>query len=239
MTKYEKGYGIQVISKRMAKKAAFGEAMQAVKDIVILQEQMQEALASGGKVYGLYHKKDLAGYYIFSKKTLKKAQIEYPFEESVFSVAYTKKEEIEVYGLVEAYMLPECESMKEGFEQDVKAELKESMLLMDVKAVLWHDEALVLQEKKAEGAGKIGNMVTPIALAVLLGITFGQIFDNIALGICFAVMWGVTFGVTFTSATVKELKPVEEVTEDSELPDADENAEVVSEEKTAEDKSEE
>ena len=136
-------------------------------------------------------------------------------------------------------MLPECESMKEGFEQDVKAELKESMLLMDVKAVLWHDEALVLQEKKAEGVGKIGNMVTPIALAVLLGITFGQIFDNIALGICFAVMWGVTFGVTFTSATVKELKPAEEVTEGDELPDADENVEVVSEEKTAEDKSEE
>ena len=101
------------------------------------------------------------------------------------------------------------------------------------------EKALVLQEKKAEGAGKIGNMVTPIALAVLLGITFGQIFDNIALGICFAVMWGVTFGVTFTSATVKELKPAEEVTGDSELPDADENAEVVSEEKTTEDKSEE
>lgn len=57
MTKYERGYGIKVISKGMVKKAAFGDAIKAVTDTAVLQEKMQKALDTKGKVYGLYHKR--------------------------------------------------------------------------------------------------------------------------------------------------------------------------------------
>lgn len=207
MTKYEKGYGIRVISKRMVKKAAFGEPIQAVKDIAVLQEQMLRALDTEGKVFGLYHKKDLMGYYIVTKETLKKDQIEYSFAESIFSLSNNKKDEIAVYRLQEFYLLPECESMREGFEADVFTELKESMMFYDVKAIIRGEEALVLEEKKTSGAGNLGA----VGLALLFGVTYGIVFDNLALGICFAMLWGISFGTIFTSAKVKELKPLQEV----------------------------
>lgn len=207
MTKYEKGYGIQRISKRMIKKAAFGEAIQTVKDVSVLQERMQEAVATDGKIFGLYHKKELMGYYIFTKEILKKDQVEYSFKESIFSLSDNKKDEVAVFRLIESYMFPECESMKEGFEQDIKSELKESMMWYDVKVVIWEEEAFVLEEKKGSGWGGIGG----IGMALLFGIVYGQIFDNVALGICFAMMWGVAFGTIFSSVKVKGLKPVEEV----------------------------
>ena len=207
MTKYEKGYGIKVISKGMVKKAAFGEAIKAVTDTTALQEKMQKALDTKGKVYGLYYKKDLMGYYIFTKETLKKEQIEYSFKESVFALSNNKKDEIEVYRLVESYMLPECEGMREGFENDIKTELKEYMVLYEVKAVVWNGEALVLEEKKGSGFGGLGG----IGIALLFGITYGMIFDNLALGICLGMMWGVCFGTIFSSVKVRELKPAEEI----------------------------
>ena len=217
MTKYEKGYGIQVISKRMVKKATFGEPIQAVKDISALQEQMQHALDTEGKVYGLYHKKDLMGYYIVTKETLKKEQIEYPFEESIFSLSDNKKDEITVYRLQEFYLLPACESMREGFEADVFTELKESMIFYDVKAIIRGEEALVLVEKKKSELGRIGGIGLGGSFGLLYGIIFGTLFDNIALGICFAMLWGISFGTIFTSAKVKELKPLREVLTDENI----------------------
>ena len=211
MTKYEKGYGIRVISKRIVKKAAFGEPIQAVKDIAVLREQMQRALDTEGKVFGLYHKKDLMGYYIVTKETLKKEQIEYPFEESIFSLSDNKKDEIAVYRLQEFYLLPECESMREGFEADVFTELKESMIIYDVKAIIRGEEALVLVEKKKLDRGKLGGIGLGGSFGLLYGIIFGTLFDNIAMGICFAMLWGISFGTIFTSAKVKELKPLQEV----------------------------
>lgn len=206
MTKYEKGYRIQRISKRMVKKAAFGEAIQTVKDVSVLQEQMQEAVATEGKIFGLYRKKELMGYYIFTKEILKKEQVEYSFKESIFALSDNKKDEVTAYRLIDSYMLPECEGMKDGFEKDIKAEIKEAMLLYDVKVVIWQEEAFVIEEKKNAGWGGIGG----IGMALLFGIVYGQIFDNIGLGICFAMMWGVSFGSIFSAVKIKELKPLEE-----------------------------
>ena len=212
MTKYEKGYGIKVISKGMVKKAAFGEAIKAVTDITVLQEKMQKALDTGGRVYGLYYKKELKGYYIFSKEVLKKEQIEYDFEKSVFAFFGNKKDEINVYRLIESYMLPACESMREGLEKDIKEELKENMVFYEIKAIVWNEEALVLEEKKGSGFGGIGGM----GIGLLFALSYGMLFDNLALGICLGMMWGVCFGTIFSSAKVRELKPAEDIKNDAE-----------------------
>ena len=125
--------------------------------------------------------------------------------EEMVDLVIDKKEdstdkEVTVYRLTDIYNQSVPADVLEEFEKAILAELKELVVMDEVKAVIWNEK--ILTQKKVN-AGTLGY-VNAIPLGMSIGVMFGVVFDNLALGICLGMLWGVVFGTVFASKQGKE-----------------------------------
>lgn len=183
------GYQMKTIFKFMAKKDGFGLADSEDIEKQEQQETVLSILNGGGRAFGIYKKKELMTCYLFEKVKVSEAEIPYP------KYDINKESSVIVQELRE-----DIEKVVEEFEKAMVAELKELIMLDEVKAVIWNEKILTAKQVKV-GADRY---VSAIPLGISVGMLFGVILDNIALGICFGVMWGLVFGMIFTATGSKE-----------------------------------
>ena len=212
MIGYIKGYEIKTISKHKAKKDNFGVSMGNVVQADILRQCVLDALASGGKVYGIFQKKEMKACYIFAKEKIAEADFRAPQIDLSLDNAWefltrgTTSEEVKwgdnpsekkviIYRLMNQFVTSECEAVIPKFEKAILAELKELMLWGEIKGAIWNEKVLVNKRVNVGGFGSIGGI--PFGLAI--GVAFGILFDNLAIGISLGVLWGLAMGTIFTS----------------------------------------
>lgn len=221
MTGSIKGYNISKISKRKILKGLSCDALNALIDSEALEEQCLKALQTGGKVYGLYKKKELTALYILTNEKIGKSQINQPEinltkdnivdfilkgsdkEASSWSDKVEKEDAenekaVSVYRLTQKYVIPECENVMAEFEKAILLELKEQVLFGEVYGVIWNDKVLV---PRRINAGWLGSF-SGLGFGIAMGISFGMIFKNVAIGISLGILWAIVFGTSFTTTTI-------------------------------------
>lgn len=208
---YIKGYDISDISKRKAKKEGFGLSLNSIVSNEVLRNDVLEAIKNGGKVYGLYKKKEMIACYVFTKEKVDSAEINQPTidlnKENMSKIIQGKTDEVStensnevlkdkettVLKLSGKYILPQHADVTQEFEKTLLAELKEYVVMGEIKAVIWEENILVATQIKVGALGTISG----IGFGISIGFLFGLIFDNIAIGICLGMLWAMSFGTLF------------------------------------------
>lgn len=193
-----KGLKIRSITKHKLHKLVFGERMLMVADEVALRQQMEQALAHKGQIYGFFAQKELVCLFVFDKE---KVNLETVYVDAADILKKEREEktgnaeEQWVYRLVEQVIIPDYENRRGEIEEYLKQDIKERAEFNDCKAILWGEE--ILQQQSV----KVGSMgyVSAIAYGIALGVLFGIALDNIALGICFGVCFASGFGMIWTT----------------------------------------
>ena len=214
MIGYVKGYNISNITKNKANKKGFGVGMDSVVSLEILRTNILDALKDGGKVYGLYKKKELVACYIFKKEKTAGSKLTQPAvinltEDNLLKVVQgkideasteensniLKNEEITVFRFSEKYVSPQHKEVINKFEKAILQELKEHILLGEVTAVIWNENILVSTQINVGSLGSINGL----AMGIAMGFMFGVVFDNIAIGVSLGLIWALAFGTLFKS----------------------------------------
>ena len=200
---YVKGYDIRNISKRKAEKEGFGVGLNSVVATEALQKGVLEVINNGGKVYGLYKKKEMVACYILTKEKVNNTEINQPVislnEENISKIIQgkidevstdnsnevLKNEEVIIFRLSEKYISPQHANVMQEFEKVLISELKEYIVLSEVKAVIWEENMLVATQVKAGALGSVGGL----AVGMLFGMIIGISLDNIGLGIALGMLW--------------------------------------------------
>lgn len=212
MIGYIKGYNISNITKNKANKKGFGVGIESVVSLEILRTNVLDALKDGGKVYGLYKKKELVACYIFKKEKTASSELTQPAvinltEDNLSKIVQgkidevstkdsseiLKNEEITVFRFSEKYVSPQHAEVTNKFEKAILGELKEYILFGEVKAVIWEENILVSTQINAGSLGSINGL----AIGIAMGFMFGVVFDNIAIGISLGMIWAISFGTLF------------------------------------------
>lgn len=221
MVGYIKGYNISNISKNKANKKGFGVGMDSVVSLEILRTNILDALKDGGKVYGLYKKKELVACYIFKKEKTASSELTQPAvinltEENLSKIVQgkidevsteenseiLKNEEITVFRFSEKYVSPQHTEVINQFEKAILSEIKEHILFGEVKAVIWEENILVSTQINAGSLGSINGL----AIGIAMGFMFGVVFDNLAIGISLGMIWALAFGTLFKSTGTQSNK---------------------------------
>lgn len=221
MVGYIKGYNISNITKNKANKKGFGVGMESVVSLEILRTNILDALKDGGKVYGLYKKKELVACYIFKKEKTSSSELTQPAvisltEDNLSKIVQgkidevsteensevLKNEEITVFRFSEKYVSPQHTEVINQFEKAILSEIKEYILFGEVKAVIWGENILVSTQINAGSLGSINGL----AIGIAMGFMFGVVFDNIAIGIGLGMIWALAFGTLFKSTGTQSNK---------------------------------
>lgn len=221
MIGYVKGYNISNITEKKANKKDFGAGIDSVVAIEELRENILNVLKDKGKVYGLYKKKELVACYIFKKEKTTNSELIKPAvinltEDNLLKIVQgkideasteensdiLKNEEIAVFRFSEGYVSPQHTAVTEQFEKAILNELKEYILLGEVKAVVWGENILVSTQINAGSLGSINGL----AIGIAMGFMFGMIFDNLAMGISLGLIWSLAFGTLFKSTETQANK---------------------------------
>ncbi|MEE1076361.1 MAG: hypothetical protein UHY68_03745 [Acutalibacteraceae bacterium] len=218
MIGYVKGYNISNITKNKANKKGFGVGMESVVSLEILRTNILDALKDGGRVYGLYKKKELVACYIFKKEKTASSELTKPAvisltEDNLSKIVQgkidevsteessevLKAEEITVFRFSEKYVSPQHTEVKNQFEKAILSEIKEYILFGEVKAVIWEENILVSTQINAGSLGSINGIIIGIAM----GFMFGMVLENTAIGISLGMIWALAFSTMFkaTGAT--------------------------------------
>ncbi len=205
MGKYAKGYQFSSISKKKAKAGNYGEALSGYKDLEALKSLIREALkvddkkaVSVGKVFGLYEQKELKGYCIFTQEKMKKEMFDFDFSDKEVWEEGEVGDEVPVYKMEELYLLPECESMREAFCEDIKTEMKDSMDFFECKIMVWGEDVFIRHREKK------GFNVLGLSMGLMMGVSMAFSTDNLAIGVCIGFLWAMVFNFTITETTLKK-----------------------------------
>ena len=209
---YVKGYNISNITKRKAEKEGFGVGLDNVVSPEILRKNVLDALKDGGKVYGLYKKKELVACYVFKKEKTASSEINQPAVISLTkdnlskivqgkidevstetSNEILKNEEITVFRFSEKHISPQHTAVTNQFEKAILEELKEYIILGEVKAVVWEENILVATQINAGSLGSISG----IGLGVSFGLMFGMVFGDLLMGFMIGIIFAFAFGTLF------------------------------------------
>ena len=164
---------------------------------------MQEALKHKGKVWGIYRDKELQGYYIFVREDVLLSDLlgeEKTNEEETIEGKTNKPEPI--YRLCNEYVGEIDEKELTFLEKNLQEQLKEILQWGTIKAVIWDDKTMTVDTANQNGTG----MGLWIPIGMMMGVSFGTIFDNLAMGISLGLLWGVVFGNIFSSGANKKNK---------------------------------
>ena len=189
MSDVMKGHTFAEVSKKKAKKL--------FTDSEIL-ERVMKALNNEGKVFATREKQDIVCYYIFDRVQTDRDEIMEEYYEENVTREYPKEY---AYKLVEEYWRPDKENLRDVFEKNVKANLKEYIGWGMASEVIWKDETFVLEKEKKKGFNPAG-----IGIGMMFGVSFGTSLDNMALGISMGMMWAIVFSMIFNVDNTKLVK---------------------------------
>lgn len=202
----EKQYNIHVINKRRLERPEFGNRLSELTDVDALKKEITDTLEKKGRVYGIYHKKELVGVYIFERREdyfvikdsgVKLGDKEFDYEKFWYGDNAT--------ALVfrKSICLEAVKENQEKLETDLKGDLSEQISWGQVAGVEWN-ESLMYRKNLQE---KSGQNVWGYAVGYAMGFVLGWIvFDSISMGLCFgllyACMWG---GISVATANGAEI----------------------------------
>lgn len=189
MSDVMKGHTFAEVSKKKAKKF--------FTDSEIL-ERVMKTLNNEGKVFATREKQDIVCYYIFDRVQTDRDEIMEEYYEENVTREYPK---VYAYKLVEEYWRPDKENLRDIFEKNVKANLKEYIGWGMASEVIWKDETFVLEKEKKKGFNPAG-----IGIGMMFGVPFGTSLDNMALGISMGMMWAIVFSMIFNVDNRKLVK---------------------------------
>lgn len=189
-----KHFNTHTMNEKRLNRTRFGRTFSDITDIEELKKQIADALKKKGRVYGVYHKKELVGIYIFeriedyfsvSESGVKLGANEFDFQkfwygECTAALHFTK-----------CVCSEEAAEYREKIEKDLREDLKEQIQFGQVAGVCWNDTLMYrrsLQKKK--NAALAGSFLWGI-----IGFAAGwMLFDSIVMAISFACMYSLLFG---------------------------------------------
>lgn len=186
-----------VISKRKLAKTKFGKSLSVIADIEELKNKIVDVQEHNGRVYGIYHRKELVGVYLFER------QEDYFIKTDSGVIMGGRVFEIDKfwYGTGTAalvYVKSVCSEelceCREKIEKDIRIDLKEQIEWGQLAGVEWEDE-LMYRKNLQDEKNKVGGMVPGYLLGFAIGFVLGYVtMDSLTLGICFggsfACLWG-------------------------------------------------
>lgn len=194
-----KQFNISTISERRLGKIEFAEELKGITDAGELKRNIHDTISAGGRVYGIYKKKQLVGVYIFEKTEnyfvkkegtgVKLGDHEFDFDKFWYgsnTAAFCFKKSI---------CLDEVKTYVEKIEKDLKVDLSEQIQLGNVAGVNWNNQLMYRRNL----VKKSNHGILRAACGFLVGFMIGGIiFDGgdmewgmrICFGFCYASMFG-------------------------------------------------
>lgn len=163
-----------------------------------LLEQLRELSKQKGRIYAFYHKGELAGLFVFSRKQAD-MELLYVNAEELLKKEKEKKRTSKkpqfVYQMEHCYIMPGYEGYADAMKERVLAELKEAAEWYECRAILWQEECIQIIHVRV-GA----TFVAAPLFGICVGVLFGIALDNLALGICFGVCMAMALGGIWQTA---------------------------------------